>query len=78
MATENPQAKLQSLSEEFQKLQQGECRLNTRRERLTYNYADLQETVNSRQRLEGQKQENVGVQNVQLLHRSLSLHDANP
>ncbi|KAL7817125.1 Prefoldin [Trichoderma gracile] len=39
------QAKLQSLSEEFQKLQQ-----------------DLQNTVASRQKLEGQRQENLGVQ----------------
>ncbi|KAK4154095.1 Prefoldin subunit 6 [Chaetomidium leptoderma] len=39
------QAKLQSLSEEFTKLQQ-----------------DLQETVQSRQKLEAQKQENLGVQ----------------
>ncbi|UKZ76516.1 hypothetical protein TrVFT333_004222 [Trichoderma virens FT-333] len=39
------QAKLQSLSEEFQKLQQ-----------------DLQSAVDSRQKLEGQRQENLGVQ----------------
>ncbi|KAH6605791.1 prefoldin subunit 6 [Trichoderma cornu-damae] len=39
------QAKLQSLSEEFQKLQQ-----------------DLQNTVASRQKLESQRQENLGVQ----------------
>ncbi|UKZ67523.1 uncharacterized protein TrAtP1_008680 [Trichoderma atroviride] len=39
------QAKLQSLSEEYQKLQQ-----------------DLQNTVASRQKLEGQRQENLGVQ----------------
>ncbi|TFB06847.1 Prefoldin subunit 6 [Trichoderma ghanense] len=39
------QAKLQALSEEFQKLQQ-----------------DLQNTVASRQKLEGQRQENLGVQ----------------
>ncbi|KAL6853113.1 Prefoldin subunit 6 [Amphichorda felina] len=41
MATANPQARLQALSEDFQKLQQ-----------------DLQEFVASRQKLEGQKQEN--------------------
>ncbi|KAL6897170.1 Prefoldin [Trichoderma evansii] len=39
------QAKLQALSEEYQKLQQ-----------------DLQNTVASRQKLEGQRQENLGVQ----------------
>ncbi|UNI17836.1 Prefoldin subunit 6 [Purpureocillium takamizusanense] len=39
------QARLQSLSEDYQKLQQ-----------------ELQDTVASRQKLEGQKQENVGVQ----------------
>ncbi|POR31609.1 Prefoldin subunit 6 [Tolypocladium paradoxum] len=39
------QAHLQSLSEDYQKLQQ-----------------DLQSTVESRQKLEGQKQENLGVQ----------------
>ncbi|KAK3902503.1 Prefoldin [Staphylotrichum tortipilum] len=41
------QAKLQSLSDEFTKLQQD---------------VDLQETVQSRQKLEAQKQENLGVQ----------------
>ncbi|KAL9483738.1 hypothetical protein ACSS6W_002527 [Trichoderma asperelloides] len=44
------QAKLQSLSEEYQKLQQ-----------------DLQNTVASRQKLEGQRQENLGVQKVSTL-----------
>ncbi|KAF4126242.1 prefoldin beta subunit [Geosmithia morbida] len=44
-AVTNPQARLEALSDDFQKLQQ-----------------DLQETVASRQRLEGQRQENIGVQ----------------
>ncbi|KAM5358956.1 hypothetical protein ACJZ2D_014850 [Fusarium nematophilum] len=41
----DPQARLQALSEDFQKLQQ-----------------ELQTAVDSRQKLEGQKQENLGVQ----------------
>ncbi|KAI9905062.1 hypothetical protein N3K66_001591 [Trichothecium roseum] len=45
MASADVQARLQSLSEDYQKLQ-----------------TDLQSTVASRQKLEGQKQENIGVQ----------------
>ncbi|KAF4981848.1 hypothetical protein FZEAL_2427 [Fusarium zealandicum] len=41
----DPQARLQTLSEEYQKIQQ-----------------ELQSSVESRQKLEGQKQENLGVQ----------------
>ena len=58
------QALLQSLSEEYQRLQQGwldPVTLPLSGTRLTCG-ADLQSSVASRQKLEGQRQENLGVQ----------------
>ena len=61
------QAKLQALSEEFTKLQTGLYFLVSS---VAFDWAhtilDLQDTVQSRQRLEAQKQENLGVQKVSL------------
>jgi prefoldin beta subunit len=66
------QAKMQALSEEFTKLQQGLSFLALRvTSGLAHRILDLQDTVQSRQRLEAQKQENLGVQKV-----SPSPHDS--
>jgi prefoldin beta subunit len=65
------QAKLQALSEEFTKLQQGLYFVTLSVPFDTaHTILDLQDTVQSRQRLEAQKQENLGVQKV-----CLSPHD---
>jgi prefoldin beta subunit len=59
------QAKMQALSEEFTKLQQGLFFLALCvTSELAHRILDLQDTVQSRQRLEAQKQENLGVQKV--------------
>jgi prefoldin beta subunit len=60
------QAKLQSLSEQFTKLQQGAAFLAIYIlfGVLLTRYTDLQDAVQSRQKLEAQKQENLGVQKV--------------
>ncbi|KAF5531659.1 prefoldin beta subunit [Fusarium phyllophilum] len=52
----DPQARLQALSEDFQKLQ-----------------GELQNAVASRQKLEGQKQENLGVQQASAVLRYILL-----
>lgn len=65
MASTDPQARLQTLSDEFQKLQQGKLQvLSQLVVAFTDETADIQSTIASRQKLEGQKQENVGVQLV--------------
>lgn len=65
MATAEPQARLQSLSDQFQKHQQGTNSLTDYgKDNLANVFLELQDVVASRQRLEGQKQENVGVQKV--------------
>lgn len=58
--------RLQSLSEDYQKLQQGASPAMGPPGEGTANtaLAELQDTVASRQKLEGQKQENLGVQKV--------------
>lgn len=58
------QARLQALSEEYQKLQQGKfvchrCFLDDKF--LLMTSSELQETVGSRQKLQSQQQENAGV-----------------
>ena len=60
------QAKLQTLSEEFTKLQQGIVALAMMytMEQLTHATLELQTTISSRQKLEAQKAENEGVKKV--------------
>lgn len=61
------QARLQALSEDYQKLQQGMVCLGYSGTGLQLiHFTDLQEIVASRQKLESQKQENIGVQKVVL------------
>lgn len=58
------QATLQSLSEQYQKLQQGKPQSPHNTSRVLKPLLDLQNHVQSRQRLESQQQENIGVQKV--------------
>jgi prefoldin beta subunit len=60
------QTKLQTLSEEFTKLQQGILTSSPPHaiQRVLTPSTDLQEAIASRQKLEAQKQENLGVQKV--------------
>jgi hypothetical protein len=60
------QAKLQALSEEFSKIQQGRCftRLELPRHCKTNVVTDLQSTISARQKLEAQQAENEGVKKV--------------
>lgn len=69
------QAKLQVLSEEFTKLQQGLVSPVTTPESqpILTGSLELQETVQSRQKLEAQKQENLGVQKVGSVLRLFSV-----
>ena len=56
--------KLQSLSEEYQKLQTGTSILPTPSPLVTYTPPDLQSSITARQKLESQQQENKSVQKV--------------
>ncbi len=59
-----PQARLQALSEEYQKLQQGKLMATQQYGLLLTPGSDLQSSVDSRQKLDGQRQENLSVQKV--------------
>lgn len=69
----DPQAKLQALSEEFQKLQGGMFSFRMNEGHMLMYNPELQSAVESRQKLEGQKQENLGVQQVGHLDISFSI-----
>ena len=69
----DPQARLQALSEEFQKLQGGMFSFPMNERHMLMRNPELQSAVESRQKLEGQKQENVGVQQVGHLDISISI-----
>lgn len=68
----NIQAQLQKLSEEFTQLQQGTALFVKLKLHLAFSHTnvELQDSVTSRQKLEAQKQENIGVQKVCLDLRS--------
>lgn len=58
------QAKLQKLSEEYTALQQGTAHSAPQPVAFAHNSTELQTNVQARQKLEAQKQENLGVQEV--------------
>jgi len=69
------QKKLQALSDEYQKLQNGKLHAILEIYPLLRNppRADLQVNIDARQKLESQQQENKGVQKVEELYLPLSL-----
>jgi len=69
MSATNPQAVLQALSDEYQKLQTGMSRLHGVAAQEAYvllstAFSDLSTAVQTRERLEAQQQENLGVKKV--------------
>lgn len=70
------QAKLQALSEDYQKLQQGnqsQITLLMHNTTFTNSTPELQASVQSRQKLQAQRTENVGVQKVRTMHKRLEV-----
>lgn len=67
------QQRLQALSEEYQKLEQGKFSLFMSQSRFN-RFLELQNSIQSRQKLESQQQENKAVQKVALQNSVCSVH----